>query len=84
MIDWTKPIETRDGVPLKVLDHDVGDDTYELCAPHDKLDLGGITDIASDEFDIRRDLRESARASARIVIEHAHAMTGLNQRLDEA
>jgi hypothetical protein len=48
------------------------------------LDLGGIADIAVDEFDILCDLCEPARASARIIIEHAHLMAGLNERLDEA
>ena len=48
------------------------------------LDLGGIANISGDEFDIFRDLCEAARASARIVVEHAHDETGLDQRLDEA
>src|SRR6187455_396149 len=35
------------------------------------LDLGGVADIAGDEFDILRDLCEPARASTRIVVKHA-------------
>src|SRR6185295_3898540 len=48
------------------------------------LDLGGVADIAGDEFDILRDLCEPARASTRIVVKHAHAVTGFDQRFDEA
>jgi hypothetical protein len=49
------------------------------CLPN----LSGIADIAGHEFNIFRDLREAVRTSARIVIEHADAMPGLDQRLDE-
>ena len=47
------------------------------------LDRGGIANIAGDEFNIFRDLCKAARAAARIVVEHAHAVTGLDQRLDQ-
>ena len=43
----------------------------------------GIADVAGDEFDVAFDLLQAPRRAARIVVEHAHGVAVLHQRLDQ-
>ena len=63
---------------------DEGEVMHFVHALRRLLDRGGVANIAGDEFDLLCDLRQPAWAAARIVVEHAHAVTGADQRFDEA
>src|SRR5258708_39951860 len=62
---------------------DEGEMMHLVHAAHRAFDGCSVADIAADELDVVLDGFEPPRRAARIVVEHAHRMAVLDQRLDQ-